>query len=359
MLNKNVLPSVLSKGFNTVSNLSITLVIALLGVLGCGMINNMVTYKSPRARDSASKDAPFKAYSKPRGIVGQNLWKAPSVKSIQKNKEMILYGKELIVNTAKYLGPKGSVKPISNGLNCQNCHLAGGTQPFGNNYGGVASTYPKLRHRPGKIVDIPERINACFQRSLNGSPLPLNSTELKAMVAYMKWLGKGVPKGIKPKGAGLYKIAYLNRAASPEKGKVVYLKHCERCHGSNGEGLLKAAGISYKYPPLWGANSYNISAGLYRVGKFARFIKTNMPYGTSFKNIVLSDEEAWDIAAYVNTKPHPTKKFKEDWATNLINKPLDAPFGPYVDEFTEKEHKYGPYPPIQKAIQKLKKTDVI
>lgn len=354
MRNKNLLPPNLSKGFNTFSNLSIVVAIALFSFLGLGMIDSIVTYQSPTSMASSSKSKPSNSYSKPRVREVKNLWKAPSVNSIQKNKEMILYGKDLIANTAKYLGPKGSVNQISNGLNCQNCHLAAGTQPFGNNYGGVASTYPKVRPRTGKMVDIAGRINACFQRSLNGDPLPSNSGELKAMIAYIEWLGKGVQKGVKPKGAGLYKIAYLNRAASPAKGKLVYAKYCKICHGSNGEGLLKGNGISYEYPPLWGVNSYNVSAGLYRVEKFARFTKTNMPYGISYKDIILSDEEAWDIAAYVNSQPRPNKKFKGDWNANLINKPIDAPFGPYADGFTEKEHKYGPYIPIQKAIQKLK-----
>jgi thiosulfate dehydrogenase len=354
MRNKNSLPTDLSKGFNAFSNLSIIVVIALFGVLGLGMINSLVTYKSPSPIVRSQKSSSSRSYSKPSVPEVQNLWKAPSINSIQENKELILYGKDLIANTAEYLGPKGSVKQISNGLNCQNCHLAAGTQPFGNNYGGVASTYPKIRPRSGKMVDTEGRINACFQRSLNGSPLPSNSKELKAMIAYIEWLGKDVPEGIKPKGAGLYKISYLNRAASPENGKYIYVEQCERCHGSNGEGILKQDKISYQYPPLWGANSYNVSAGLYRIEKFARFVKTNMPYGISYKDIVLSDEEAWDIAAYVNSQPRPNKKFKGDWEANLINKPLDAPFGPYADGFTEKEHKYGPYIPIQKAIQKLK-----
>ena len=63
----------------------------------------------------------------------------------------IRYGRNLIAHTAQYLGPKGSVAAITNGMNCQNCHLDAGTKPWGNNYGSVASTYPRFRDRSGNI----------------------------------------------------------------------------------------------------------------------------------------------------------------------------------------------------------------
>jgi thiosulfate dehydrogenase len=284
-----------------------------------------------------------------------NLWKAPDINSLTKDAQgdEIRYGRELVAQTAKYLGPKGSVAQISNGLNCQNCHLEAGTAAFGNNYGGVAATYPQVRPRGEKMVDIPQRINSCFQRSLNGQPLPLNSKELKAMTAYIEWLGKDVPKGVAPEGAGLLPLAYLNRAADPSKGKGIYDGQCARCHGNQGEGKLFSDAISYEYPPLWGANSYNVSAGLYRVEKFARYIKANMPFGVTYNSPTLSDEEAWDIAAFVNAQPHPDKRFAGDWP-NLLTKAIDAPFGPYADPFSEEQHKYGPYPPIIAEIKKLK-----
>src|SRR5687768_4617901 len=57
-----------------------------------------------------------------------NLWQPPDSTLIPKTPEgrLILYGKELIQHTARYLGPQGKVKKISNGLNCQSCHLNAG-----------------------------------------------------------------------------------------------------------------------------------------------------------------------------------------------------------------------------------------
>src|SRR5690606_37045308 len=75
------------------------------------------------------------------------VWQAPDTTLIPEDAqgELIRYGHQLIAHTSVYLGPKGKVTPISNGMNCQNCHLKAGTVPFGNNYGKVASTYPKFR----------------------------------------------------------------------------------------------------------------------------------------------------------------------------------------------------------------------
>ena len=123
-----------------------------------------------------------------------NFWLPPDTSSLEKNKmrEIILYGRDLIANTSKYLGPKGSVSHFTNGMNCQNCHLEAGTKIFGNNYSAVASTYPKFRARSGSIESIEKRVNDCVERSLNGKALNTESHEMKAIIAYIKWLGKNV-----------------------------------------------------------------------------------------------------------------------------------------------------------------------
>lgn len=281
------------------------------------------------------------------------VWRAPALSSLAGNPEekSITYGRELIAHTAKYLGPEGSVLQISNGMNCQNCHLDAGTKIFGNNYSRVFSTYPKFRKRSGSEEDIYKRINDCLERSLNGKPLPLHSEELKAMAAYINWVGRDVKKGDEPEGAGLYEIALLDRAASPEKGKLVYEARCQTCHSENGQGQKKAGATEYLYPPLYGDNSYNVSAGLYRISNFAKFVKANMPLGATYDKPILSDEEAWDVAAYVNSMPRPQKTFKQDWP-EIADKPFDHPFGPYADAFTEKQHKYGPFQEIKQAQKK-------
>lgn len=259
--------------------------------------------------------------------------------------ELIDYGKELIANTSKYLGPKGSVLQISNGMNCQNCHLEAGTKIMGNNYLAVYSTYPKFRARSAGTETIIKRISDCFERSLNGRKPDSASKEMRAMVSYMKWVGKDVPKGETPEGAGLNKLAYLDRAADPKTGRLLYKEKCAVCHGAKGEGIMQPDQKSFVYPPLWGSRSYNDGAGLYRISSFAGFVKDNMPFGANYQNQILTDEQAWDLAAFVNSQPRPHKDQALDWK-NISQKPIDFPFGPYSDAYTENQHKYGPFKPI-------------
>ncbi|MBO9727099.1 MAG: c-type cytochrome [Chitinophaga sp.] len=275
------------------------------------------------------------------------LWIAPDTATIPHTPDgsMIRYGRELVAHTALYLGPKGRVAAISNGMNCQNCHLNGGTKCWGNNYGGTASTYPKFRERSGTIESITKRVNDCLIRSLNGRPLDSNSREMRAIVVYIQWLGKDVPKGYKPPGSGIEEIAYLERRADTTKGKQVYMQICSKCHGVNGTGKISADDITYEYPPLWGENSYNTGAGLYRLSRFAGYVKDNMPFGADYTKPQLTDEEAWDVAAFVNSQPRPVKSFPEDWPV-ISTKPVDHPFGPFSDTFSEQQHKYGPFGPI-------------
>ena len=276
------------------------------------------------------------------------IFEAPDPLSIKAENEaqLIQYGRDLIAHTSDYLGPNGLVKPISNGMNCQNCHIDAGSKPFGNNYTAVAATYPKFRARSGTAETIYKRVNDCFQRSLNGQALDSTSHEMLAIEAYIKWLGQAVPKGKSPKGVGLMKLKYLNRAANPDSGRVVFMNKCQSCHGENGQGLPMPEGNGRIYPPLWGDKSYNEAAGLYRLSNFAGYIKANMPFGASYDNPQLTDSEAWDLAAYINSQPRPKHPFlATDWP-KIEGKPFDHPFGPFADTFPEAQHKLGPFQPI-------------
>ena len=287
------------------------------------------------------------------------LWTAPDSSQVPNSKEgeMIRYGRSLIANTSTYFGPHGRINHSANGMNCQNCHLDAGTKPWGNNYGGVFSTYPKFRERRGTVETVIQRVNDCFQRSLNGKGLDSAGYEMQSILVYMKWVGSNVSKGKKPAGSGLQQLAFLNRAADPQRGKLVYESTCMRCHGKDGQGMLKPDSLYYLYPPLWGPNSYNTGAGLYRLSRFAGYVRDNMPFGASYKAPQLKDEDAWDVAAFVNSQPRPDKTFKKDWP-DISLKPIDHPFGPYKDNFSEQQHKYGPFGPIQQAKSKMsaKKT---
>ena len=95
-------------------------------------------------------------------------------------------------------------------------------------------------------------------------------------------------------------------------------------------------------------------AGLFRLSRFAGYVKANMPQGASWERPQLTDEEAWDVAAYVNAQPRPTKDLSTDWP-DIAKKPVDHPFGPYKDPYSEQQHKFGPFGPIA-AFYRLSET---
>jgi thiosulfate dehydrogenase len=284
-------------------------------------------------------------------LFGTDVWKVPDTNTIPHDAtgDLIRYGKDLIVRTGFYFGPHGSINHAANGMNCQNCHLDAGTKLYANSYSAVYSIYPKWRARSGTVEDLNKRINDCMERSLNGRALDSTSREMQAMKAYINWVGKDVKKGESPKGAAVADLPYLDRAADPAKGKLAYEKYCVECHTKSGQGKISVDGITYEYPPLWGPNSFNASAGMYRISRVAGFIKSNMPFKkSSHDKPLLTDEEAWDIAAYIESQPRPVKKFPKDWP-DVTKKPVDHPLGPYADSFTEEQHKYGPFKPIAAA----------
>jgi thiosulfate dehydrogenase len=338
-------------GPNFLSIFLYSLIVALVGLFFF-LVFHSYDYEKGASADSTQ------VYAEPDSNF-THVWTAPSdwrmMYLAPEQKELVVYGRVLIAHTSEYLGPKGSVKAISNGMNCQNCHLNAGTQPWGNNYFAVQSTYPKFRARSGAIEDQVKRVNDCFERSLNGQALAAESKEMRAILAYIKWLGTDVAKGESPKGSGIFKLKGLKRAIDSSKGAEVYAAKCQSCHQADGGGVLAEGGKSYTYPPLWGAQSYNHGAGLYRMSNFAGYVKYNMPLGATYEKPQLSDEEAWDLAAYVNSMPRPAKDLSKDWP-DISGKPFDHPFGPYADPFLEAQHKYGPYKPIKEWIKKHKKS---
>lgn len=103
------------------------------------------------------------------------------------------------------------------------------------------------------------------------------------------------------------------------------------------------SGRGFAFPPLWGEKSFNTGAGLFRISNFAKYVYANMPQGATYLQPILTEEEAWDVAAYVIAQARPRKDFKGDWP-KLETKPFDHPFGPYADSLSEVQHKYGPWP---------------
>ncbi|MBL7717730.1 MAG: c-type cytochrome [Flavipsychrobacter sp.] len=264
---------------------------------------------------------------------------------------MVRYGRDLIVNTAYYIGPEGVAGHyLGNKMNCNNCHMDAGTRPYGLNYFSTHARYPQYRGRENKILTLAERVNNCIERPHLGKPLPLDSKEMVAITSYMKWLGSNVPVGQRVKGDNGVELQYPEGAADPRNGESVYAQHCASCHGPTGAGVMDPWNKTYTYPPLWGMQSYEAGSSMHRVLKMARFVKANMPHlKANWKNPVLTDKEAIDVAAFVNDDrihARPVVRPEEAGYPNIKTKPIDYDKGPYADPFTEEQHKFGPYQPI-------------
>jgi len=266
--------------------------------------------------------------------------------------DMVRYGRELVLNTAQYIGPDGTVgKYLGNKMNCTNCHLDAGTRPFGFNYFSSYARYPQYRGRENRVLTISERVNNCIERPHSGRPLPLDSKEMVAMVSYIRWVGTNVPVAHHVMGDESLEIEFPDRAADPENGAKIFAANCSSCHGANGEGKLTADTVTYTYPPLWGPESYQVGSSPYRIVKLARFIKANMPYKiASWQKPFLTDEQALDVAAFINDDRIHSRPVKKDKTIpdypDIKAKALDYGIGPFIDTFSEAQHKFGPYKPI-------------
>ncbi|MGB4074164.1 c-type cytochrome [Pseudomonas sp.] len=245
-------------------------------------------------------------------------------------------GYELFVDTQQLKG-----RYVGNQLNCTNCHLDAGAKAYAAPMWAAYLAYPAFRKKDNRVNSFAERIQGCFNYSMNGKAPALDSPELVAMSAYSYWLlmgglldmfgmqDKPVPElsdkllqqggndasfalpgplNDRVKMAGRDKMpgrafAALAKPAqepSPERGEKVYAEYCSVCHGAQGEGRTMAG--APVLPPLWGAQSYNWGAGMHRVNTAATFIFENMPLG---KGVQLNPQQAWDVAAFINSRERP------------------------------------------------------
>lgn len=270
-----------------------------------------------KAKDIASQRKPLNAqpdHSRP--------FETPRLANMlnEKNAEQLVYGARLNIETRDLL-PKN----VGNALNCASCHLNAGTVADGSPYIGISAFFPGYAPRAGRTITLEDRINGCFLRSMNGKPLPLDSDELKAMVALFDWMRNETKPEDKVEGRGVGKVS-TDIIPNAENGKKIYSAQCALCHGSDGEGIKNAKG-QWVYPPLWGDESFNIGAGMARTYTAAAFVKRNMPIAMHNKFPLgqggMTDQEAVDVAEYFSHQPRPDFAGKvKDWPNG--KKPADA-----------------------------------
>lgn len=221
----------------------------------------------------------------------------PAESTIPKNEfgETVLLGKNIFVNTQQ-----NAKEYVGNGLNCANCHLDSGRKPDSAPLWAAYVLYPAYRQKTRQVDTIQSRIQGCFMYSMNGKAPAADSKVMTALVTYHYWLATGAPTGVKLPGQGFLTLPKPAKTPDLARGAEVYQKNCVICHGENGEGTQQHG--SYAFPPLWGSESFNWGAGMHRINTAAGFIKANMPYG---RGGTLSDQEAWDVAFYMNSQDRP------------------------------------------------------
>ena len=247
-------------------------------------------------------------------------------KTLDKSKlsDEIRRGFRLFTNTpaeAPHLAPGG--------MSCTNCHMNGGQREKSLPLVGVTGMFPEYNKRSGRLFSLGDRITDCFLRSENTTGSSLSPEELPtptsgevlAVSAYLTWLARGSEVGKSPSwrgqntipAAALIPIDKLD----PRKGEAIYGDRCATCHGADGQGVQigdKKAG------PLWGPGSWNDGAGAARVYTLAGMIRYSMPYLDPGN---MTDEDAQQLAAFINSKPRPVFPFKErDYRTEKL--PPDA-----------------------------------
>jgi len=281
-------------------------------------------------------------------------WVKPDESTIPNNLfgDTVRYGKALVSETYKYIGPEVADKTMryaGNNFACASCHQEAGTKKWSAPFMATMPNFPQYRNRDETIGSIEGRVNGCMERSMNGRALPEDGKEMRAIVTYMHWLSQGIPVGAKVSGAEFPQVdrkMIMSRAADPIAGKKVYTEHCASCHGINGEGVKREGKANgYEFPALWGKDSYNTGAGMFRVIRAADWIVANMPLGADNHNRILTDAQAYDVAAYINDydKPRTVKKDREKDFPDAKVKVPDSDIAPYNDDKNRHQHKFGPY----------------
>lgn len=241
----------------------------------------------------------------PRIPVGaDNYFIPPSEDDIPKSAygDAVRRGRDIFTRTGEHVKDH-----VGNVLACANCHLDAGRRENSAPMWAAYGAYPAFRAKTGAISTLEDRIQGCFMFSMNAQASPsgkapdAGSDVYRDLITYMAWMANGAPAGQQLPGALYPKVPKPKGGYDLKRGSLVFQQSCALCHGPDGQGTRDASGVM-KFPPLWGPDSYNWGAGMARIDTAAGFIKANMPLGQPYS---LSDTEAWDVAAFVNSHERP------------------------------------------------------
>lgn len=275
----------------------------LIAATGCEAYPRQASHKTTLPTQALTPPTREAAFAPPPP---ESIPKGPLGDSIKRGRDYVTQTKEKLP------------KHTGNGLHCTSCHLDAGRTAFAAPWVGISAVFPEFRARNAKVNLLEDRINDCFERSMNGTALPADSDAMRDIVAYMGFLSQGVAVGQEVPGRGFARIT-PQPVPDRERGKAIYATRCAACHGDDGAGKTTPDG-GYLFPALWGDKSFNLGAGMARLHTAAAFVKTAMPLGAGN---TLTAQEAYDVAAYFTTQPRPDFRNKaKDWPDG--GKPPDA-----------------------------------
>jgi len=211
--------------------------------------------------------------------------------------------------------PESLPRYATSALRCTSCHQNDGLKLTGAPLTGAHARYPRYMSRAGAVVSLADRVNYCFTRSLAGNALPHESREMEDILAYLAFISKGLSFGDKTPGSDGLVPMRDTLVGDVARGSALFTKTCVVCHGAEGKG-------NGPIPALWGPTSYSIGASMAREERAASFIFHNMPQSAPG---TLSAQDAFDLAAFVNSHPRPDSPGKErDWP--IGGAPKDTPY---------------------------------
>jgi len=254
------------------------------------------------ARDTAAKGVTFVAAT----------WRPPTEADIPNDSlgAAIRRGLYLLRFT-----PESLPAYATSNLRCTSCHQNDGTKASAAPLTGAHARYPKYMTRSGAVVGLADRVNYCFTRSLAGNVLPPESRQMNDILAYLAFISHDVPVGRNLAGASGLVSMEDTLVGDLARGEAVFKRECVTCHQADGQG-------NAAFPALWGPRSFSIGASMAREERAASFIWHNMPQS---KPGSLTPQEAFDVAAFVNSHPRPDSPGKEtDWPSG--GAPKDVPY---------------------------------
>ena len=211
--------------------------------------------------------------------------------------------------------PESLSKYVTSNVRCTSCHQNDGTKATSAPLTGSHARFPKYVPRSGKVITLADRVNYCVTRSLSGMALPVDSREMSDILAYLAFISRDVPVGRKLAAVDGLLPMKDTLVGDTLRGRQLFTATCVICHQADGSGKSPI-------PALWGPRSFSIAASMARRERAASFIWHNMPQSAPG---TLTPQNAFDLAAYINSHPRPDAPQKEnDWP--LGGAPRDVPY---------------------------------